>query len=316
MNPPVARVKQKALELGFSHVGVAEAGPLADEAARLREWLARGYQASMAWMERRQDRREDPREILPGARSVIVTATNYFTPHPYPETPGTGKISRYAWGDDYHRIVLERLTRLQDWIEQEFPGERALAYVDTGPLLEKALAARAGIGWQGKHSNVITRDRGSWVFLGEVVTTLPLPADAPAVDHCGSCMLCIDACPTGAIVEPYVVDAARCLSYLTIEHRGEVPAPPPYAGWIFGCDICQDVCPWNTRFASPSHEPGFEPREGNLAPRLEKWQEMSEEEFRDNFAGSPVRRAKWEGLMRNIRIVIAQQIVDRGAHFR
>jgi epoxyqueuosine reductase len=218
-----------------------------------------------------------------------------------------GKVSRYAWGEDYHRVVLRKLNELQAWVEKEFPGERALAYVDTGPLAEKALAVRAGIGWQGKHTNVITTDRGSWVFLGEVVTTLDIPQDVPALDHCGSCTLCIEACPTGAIVEPYVVDSARCLSYLTIEHRGPVNEPPAYEGWIYGCDICQDVCPWNEKFAHPSSEPAFQPRQGNVAPRLEEWEKMTEEGFRERFAGSPIRRAKWEGLLRNVRIVQAQQ---------
>ncbi len=301
------RIKAKALELGCTGVGIARAGELTGEGKRLEEWLSRGYHAGMAWMARNVERRIDPRVVLPGAKSVSALAVNYFTPARHSSAKGAGKISRYAWGDDYHRIVLDRLTRLQDWIEQEFPGERALAYVDTGPLLEKALAARAGIGWQGKHSNVITRDRGSWVFLGEVVTTLDLPPDAPAVDHCGTCTLCIEACPTGAIVEPYLVDATRCLSYLTIEHRGEIPDPPPYDGWIFGCDVCQDVCPWNTSFASPSPEPGFQPRPDNLNPPLDTWEQMSKEEFRAKFAGSPVRRAKWEGLMRNIQIVKGQQ---------
>ncbi len=299
------RVKEKVLSLGFSHAGIAPAGPLEEEAVHLREWLARGYQASMAWMERSS--REDPRRVLSGARSVIVTAMNYYTPVRHQEEAGVGKVSRYAWGEDYHRVVLRKLNELQAWVEKEFPGERALAYVDTGPLAEKALAVRAGIGWQGKHTNVITTDRGSWVFLGEVVTTLDIPQDVPALDHCGSCTLCIEACPTGAIVEPYVVDSARCLSYLTIEHRGPVNQPPAYEGWIYGCDICQDVCPWNEKFAQPSSEPAFQPRQGNVAPRLEEWEKMTEEGFREKFAGSPIRRAKWEGLLRNVRIVQAQQ---------
>jgi epoxyqueuosine reductase len=305
MKGEVERVKEKALALGFSHVGIAGAEPVQEETLRLREWLSRGYQASMGWMERK--RREDPRTILPGARAVIVTAMNYYTPDRHPDEDGVGKVSRYAWGDDYHRVVLARLGELERWVEGEFPGERALAYVDTGPLQEKALAVRAGIGWQGKHTNVITQDRGSWIFLGEVITTLDLPPDTPAADHCGSCTLCIEACPTGAIVAPYLVDAARCLSYLTIEHRGPVADPPPYDGWIYGCDICQDVCPWNDKFSVPSAEPAFRARPGNVAPLLEEWEKLTEEEFEARFAGSPIRRAKREGLVRNVRIVRAQR---------
>jgi epoxyqueuosine reductase len=260
----------------------------------------------MTWMEREPERRSDPRLVLPGARSVVVVAMNYYTPHRHESAHGAGKISRYAWGDDYHDIVGARLASLQRWLEQRVPAAASLTYVDTGPILEKSWAQRAGLGWIGKHANVITPDRGSWVFLGVILTTALLDPDRPATDHCGTCTRCIEACPTDAIVQPGVVDANRCLSYLTIEHRGEITGPitSQFDGWIYGCDVCQDVCPWNMKFARPSPEAGFQPREGQAAPRLTSWAAMTAEEFAARFAGSPIRRAKFAGLLRNISIVL------------
>jgi len=299
-------VKSKALALGFSEVGFTSASMLDEEGSRLQEWISRGYQGTMHWMERRCEERIDPSTLLADARSVIVVAVNYMTPHRHSDESGSGKVSRYAWGDDYHTIVLEKLEALVHWLDTTFPGSRSRAYVDTGPVMEKALAARAGIGWQGKHSNVITREYGSWVFLGEIITTLDLPPDTPAVDHCGTCTLCIEACPTKAIVDAYVVDARRCISYLTIEHRGPVDESlgDQFEGWVFGCDICQDVCPWNLKFSRTSTEQRFEPRESMISPRLEEWSGMTEEEFRLKFDKSPIRRAKWQGLMRNVQIAL------------
>jgi epoxyqueuosine reductase len=299
-----ARVKSEARSLGFSHAGICSAAPDGPANERLKAWLDRGYHASMAWMAARAEERCDPSRVLPGARSIISLAFNYYTPHVHSEAEGTGKVSRYAWGDDYHEVVGERVKRLVRWLTEAFPGELAVWYVDTGPVMEKVWAARAGIGWIGKHTNVITTDTGSWVFLGEIITTLDLPADTPAVDHCGTCALCIEACPTGAIVEPYVVDSNRCLSYLTIEHRG--PVDPSlhgqYESWVFGCDVCQDVCPWNQKFAAETEEGRFHPRPGHLDPPLKEWESMSAAAFASRFAGSPIRRAKHDGLMRNIRI--------------
>jgi epoxyqueuosine reductase len=299
------RVKAKARDLGFSLVGIAAVEPLADEGVRLQEWLRRGYQASMAWMERRTEKRCDPREILAGAKSLVCVAMNYYTPYAQPNDEEHGKISRYAWGEDYHRVLGQRLEELQTWMKSEFPGTHATWYVDTGPVLEKAWAERAGIGWRGKHSNVISRTLGSWIFLGEIITTLSLEPDPPETDHCGTCRLCIDACPTDAIVEPYVVDSGKCLSYLTIEHRTEISGKisGQFDGWIYGCDVCQDVCPWNQKFAEPSVELAFKPREDRVEPKLEEWSRMSREEFAERFRESPIRRTKWEGLMRNIGIV-------------
>lgn len=299
------RIKAFGRGLGFSLIGFTRAVPLEEEGHFLKEWLARGFDATMSWMGRTADKRSDPRRVLEGAKSVIATGYNYYHPISHTNAPDVGKISRYAWGEDYHTIVLKKLEAFAEWLISTHEGCTALAYVDTGPLLEKALAARAGIGWQGKHTNVISQELGSWMFLGEIITTLDLPPDEPAVDHCGTCTLCIDACPTDAIVEPYVVDSGRCLSYLTIEHRGDISGDVrnQFEQWIFGCDICQDVCPWNEKFARPSDEPRFLPRAEHKAPPLQTWSTMTPEEFKARFAGSPVRRAKWEGLMRNIRIV-------------
>jgi len=299
------RIKAKAREIGFTKAGIARAERLDDEAQHLQEWLTRGYQGSMDWMSRKLEKRVDPREILPGASSIIAVAINYYADIPHSQESGVGKISRYAWGDDYHDILRSKLKQLCTWMQAEYPAAATKPYVDTGPVMDKVWAQRAGIGWEGKHTNVITQDVGSWVFLGEVITTLELTPDQPAIDHCGTCTLCLEACPTQAIVEPYVVDSNLCLSYLTIEHRGEINGNvrDQFEGWIYGCDICQDVCPWNHKFAEETDEAGFHPREGNIAPRLEEWKQMNIEEFRTRFKGSPVKRTKLEGLVRNVSIV-------------
>jgi len=306
MSPPATRIKEKALQLGFTKVGIAAAEALDEEAVHLQEWLGRGYHGTMEWMKRNPEKRTDPHIVVPDARSVIAVAMNYYTPTSHNDLPGVGKISRYAWGDDYHEIMTDRLKQLWAWMQQEFPGVEGRYYVDTGPVMDKVWAERAGIGWIAKHSNVITPEFGSWVFLGELITTLELEPDAPATDHCGTCTLCIEACPTGAIVEPYVVDSNRCLSYLTIEHRGEITGDVTgkFGGWIYGCDICQDVCPWNHKFSVATTEGGFVPRPWNVTPDLEEWQDMARDEFNEKFKGSPIKRTKRDGLVRNVKIVL------------
>jgi epoxyqueuosine reductase len=261
----------------------------------------------MKWMESTREKRYDPSQVVPGVRTVIALALNYYTPHQHSSDLTTGKISRYAWGDDYHDIVGKMLGELWSWMQTEFPGIGGRYYVDTGPVMEKVWAQQAGIGWIGKHTNVITQDMGSWVFLATILTTLEIEPDPPATDHCGTCTLCISACPTGAITEPYVVDSNRCISYLTIEHRGPFAANLPLDGWIYGCDVCQDVCPWNERFASESAQIELQPRAENFSPQLEEWAGMSETEFSTRFRGSPIKRAKREGLTRNTRAVLAQR---------
>lgn len=303
-------VKQTARGLGFSKLGIARVEPLSEEKVRLQEWLNRGYHASMAWMARDPEKRSDVRRIVPNAQSVVSLATNYFTPAAHSQDPSVGKISRYAWGDDYHLLLTPRIQELVRCIKSERPDTVAAFYVDTGPVMDKAWAVRAGIGWLGKHTNIITKEYGSWVFLGEIILDQELVYDEPMADFCGSCTACIDACPTGAIVEPYVLDSNRCISYLTIEHRGAVPdeLTSKLDNWIFGCDICQDVCPWN-RFQQPTEEHAFEPRGRNISPDLESLRTISPDEFSERFKHSPVKRTKREGLTRNVNAVIASQKV-------
>ncbi|MBX7218810.1 MAG: tRNA epoxyqueuosine(34) reductase QueG [Blastocatellia bacterium] len=297
------RIKEQALHLGFSKVGIAAVAELTDARARLRQWLDLGYQATMGWMERTFEKRTDPRLVFPEAKSVLVVALNYFTPHQHENGLEAGKISRYAWGDDYHDVLTEKLTLLLDWIRQEHPAANGKICVDAQPAMDKVWAVQGGIGWIGKHSNVITREFGSWVFLGELLLNLDLEPETRLVpDHCGTCTACLDACPTGAIVAPYVVDARRCISFSTIESKSET-AELETAGWIFGCDICQDVCPWS-RFSKTTDETRFEPRPGLVTPNLRELLAESPERFAARFAGSPIKRTKHRGLQRNIKGVL------------
>ncbi|MDX9757845.1 MAG: tRNA epoxyqueuosine(34) reductase QueG [Bacteroidota bacterium] len=303
------RIRREAFRLGFSHVGVARAEALDIEREGLEDWLARGYHAGMEWIARDPARRADPRLVLEGARSVISVAMNYYHPVPHATDPTVARISRYAWGDEYHDLMSGRLAALEEFIQQEKPDARTRRVVDTAPVMDKAWAVRAGIGWLGKNAMVITRDHGSWIFLGEILTTVALAYDTPIEDYCGTCTSCLDACPTQAIVAPAVVDSARCISYLTIEHRGEHPAASreaDFRNWIFGCDICQDVCPWNS-FAQPSAEAAFAPRPENLVIGIEEAAEIRDEEFRARFRKSPVKRAKPDGFRRNARTLLAQR---------
>lgn len=308
-----SEVRARARELGFQKVGIVRAEALTEERARLEEWLARGYHAGMEWMARGVERRADPCELLPGARSVVVVALNYFTPHEHTGERGTGKISRYAWGDDYHDVLGEKLKALLSFVRSLAPDAHGKVCVDAQPAMDKAWAVRAGLGWIGKHTNLITRDQGSWVFLGELVLDVELEYDTARVeDHCGTCTLCIDACPTDAIVEPYVVDSARCISYATIELRDE-ELPRHIArnleGWLYGCDICQDVCPWN-RFEQPATETRFEPRPRSVSPDLEEIAALSHDDYVERFRRSPVKRAKLSGLRRNARALIEAERDD------
>jgi epoxyqueuosine reductase len=299
------RIKEKAAQLGFCGVGIAAAAPLSSEGAKLHEWLDRGFHGTMAWMERTKEKRRDPHLVLPKAQAVISVAYNYYADVRHLVDKSRGKISRYAWGDDYHTIVDDKLDQLQQFIQDAAPGAVCKKYVDTGPVMDKAWAVRAGLGWLGKHTNVITREYGSWVFLGEIITDIDLTPDDPIGDFCGSCTACIDACPTDAIVGPYVLDARRCISYLTIEHKGEIP--PEYharlENWVFGCDVCQDVCPWNN-FQKETQEERFRPRGDNASPSLSELVDLSQEDFAKRFNRSPVKRAKRAGLRRNVLAVL------------
>ncbi|MCS7080264.1 MAG: tRNA epoxyqueuosine(34) reductase QueG [Chloracidobacterium sp.] len=293
------RLKAQALALGFSKVGVARAEPLEAEGRRLADWLARGRHATMGWMARTAEKRMRPELLLPGVKSVVAVALNYDTPPRHTNAPGIAKISRYAWGDDYHDVLTEKLTALLDWVRAERPTAKGYIAVDAQPAMDKAWAVRAGLGWLGKHGNVITREFGSWVFLGELFLDIELEPETETVpDHCGVCTACLEACPTGAIVEPYVVDARRCISFATIESKSETPEMDTH-GWVFGCDVCQDVCPWS-RFRQPTSEPRFAPREGMVAPTFEELNALTPDAFKQRFAGTPVLRAKHRGLKRNI----------------
>lgn len=299
-------IKRMALECGFDRVGVARAQALASEGERLNEWLANGFHGEMVWMQRDPEKRVDPRLIFPPAKSVIVVALNYYTPNEHISGAVGGKLSRYAWGDDYHEIVREKLANLLAKIQSAEPAAEGRICVDTAPVMEKAWAVRAGLGWIGKHTNLITTDLGSWVFIGEILVNLELEYDDAAIlDHCGTCTACIEACPTGAIVEPYVVDSRRCVSYGTIELRTQ-ELPDEIAGgldgWLYGCDVCQDVCPWN-RFQTPTAEKRFKPRKGETSIDPDKILAMSHEEYAERFRHSAIKRAKLAGLKRNAAAV-------------
>jgi epoxyqueuosine reductase len=298
------RIKEKAFELGFAKIGIVPAAPLGHEDEHLRKWLELGFHGKMRWMEREPEKRADPRRLLPSARSVIVTALNYYTPHVHENLPEKGKVSRYAWGDDYHDVTGEKLRALLNEIRALAPEAEGKICVDTAPMMDKAWAVRAGLGWLGKHSNLITKEYGSWVFIGAILTDLELDYETDTVsDHCGTCTACLDACPTQAIVAPFLVDSNRCISYATIELRDpELPAPVAQnlSGWIYGCDICQDVCPWN-RFEQPTSESRFEPRPGNVSAGIDEILELTPEEYSERFRRSAMKRTKLSGLQRNAR---------------
>ncbi len=306
MPPLNYQIKEKAFQIGFHKIGIVRAEPLTEEGECLKEWLGAGFHGEMAWLAREPEKRADPAMLFPQAKTMIVAALNYYTPHEH-ET-SEGKISRYAWGDDYHDIVKEKLRGLLDWIIAKNPEAAGKICVDTAPVMDKAWAVRAGLGWLGKHSNVITTDYGSWVFIGEILLDLELEYDTEIVaDHCGSCTACLDACPTQAIVAPYVVDSRACLSYATIELR-EPEFPPEIEqnleGWFYGCDICQDVCPWN-RFQKPAEETRFEPRNGETAVDPDQILSLSPESYAERFRKSAIKRAKLSGLQRNARALKA-----------
>ncbi len=296
------RLKKEAARLGFDACGIAEAQRLNEEAERLETWLAKGRHASMAYMARNFEKRVDPRKLVPGAKRVISVLCSYWQEAEHAEK--AGKISRYAWGDDYHQVMKGRLYELYAWLESEVKTLSGRAFVDSAPVMDKVWAQRAGMGWIAKNTNLINPQIGSWFFVGSLIVDVPLACDDPFThDHCGSCTRCIDACPTDAIYQPYAVDANRCISYWTIEHRGNSLPEEIVLGqedWIFGCDICQDVCPWN-KFSYSTKESRFLPREGIRDTPLEEWEELDLEAFRKRFKGSAVKRAKYEGFMRNVR---------------
>lgn len=303
-------IKERALAEGFQKVGIVRAEPLDEEAPRLKEWLARGHHGEMSWMARDVAKRLNPLELFPPARSIVVVALNYYTSDQHQENSNTGKVSRYAWGDDYHDILKTKLESLLAWIREQEPETAGKICVDIQPAMDKAWAVRAGLGWLGKHTNVITPEFGSWVFIGELLLNLELEADADRVeDHCGTCTLCIDACPTQAITEPYVVDSNKCISYATIELRApELPEEiqSRLSGWLYGCDICQDVCPWN-RFEQATDETRFSSRPNNVNANLDEILELTPASYAERFRGSAMKRTKLAGLQRNARALLSHQ---------
>lgn len=303
-----AGIKQKARELRFDACGIAPAIDL-PELSFFADWIAGGYAGSMAYLKRTADRRADVRNVMPSAQTVIVTATVYNADQPYSTEcadPSRAQIARYAWGDDYHDIVGERLEALLSWMrEQSLEPFDAHVYVDTGPVQERVYAQHAGIGWIGKNTCVINPELGSWVFLGEIICSLPLDTDAPSLDQCGTCTLCLEACPTQALVAPGILDSNRCISYLTIEHRGEIPDDlrPGLGSRVYGCDVCQEVCPWNGA-APSSSDPAWQPRPAWNLPALADLARLPDEDLRAALRGSAMRRAKPAGLRRNIAIAL------------
>lgn len=300
------QVKARGRELGFDRVGIA-AADASGYRAYFRQWLSEGRHGSMHYLADRLEERTDPRVYLPGAASVICVAKNYHVQLAAAESGGVpGRIARYALGDDYHQHMKRGLHALADWLRQRAPEAQTRCCVDTAPVMEKELAARAGIGWIGKNTCVINPDIGSWVFLGSIVTTLELPSDDPAIDRCGTCRRCIDACPTQAITAPYQLDARRCISYLTIEHRGDIHAElaQKTGEWLYGCDICQDVCPWNRR-APSSDDAAVKPRFVSGALDAREVREWSDEEYRRQLRGSAMKRVKLPMLQRNAQAVMA-----------
>ena len=300
-------VKAQAASLGFDLCGIAAADGF-PELLYLREWLASGYAGEMAWMSRTADRRADVRHVVPGARSVVVTATLYNTDRPYADAlpAEVARISRYAWGDDYHAVIKGRLDALLAWMRAQ-SGDRfdARAYVDTGPVQERVYAQYAGLGWIGKNTCLINAGIGSWLFLGEIICTLPLEPDSEGLEQCGSCTRCLEACPTGALVGPGVLDSNRCLSYLTIELRSQVPEErrPDLGTHVYGCDICQEVCPFNLP-APCSDDPAWQPRAGLDRPRLVDLWRRSDENLSALISGSAMTRAKLVGLRRNLALAL------------
>lgn len=295
-------IKTEAQRLGFLSCGVAKADFLEEEAPRLERWLKQGMHGQMGYMENHFDKRLDPRLLVPGAQSVISLLLNYYPEEQQAED--SYKLSKYAYGEDYHFVIRDKLKALLAFIREEIGEVDGRGFVDSAPVLDKAWAAKSGLGWIGKHSNLLTQKVGSFYFIAELIVDLPLVYDTPVTDHCGSCTACIDACPTQAIIAPYQVDGSKCISYFTIELKEELPneMKGQFDQWMFGCDVCQDVCPWN-RFASPHSEAAFEPHPDLLSMTKKDWEEITEEVFKKVFKKSAVKRTKFSGLTRNIKFL-------------
>ena len=294
-------IKDKATEIGFEKIGITKATATKDEKVRLEKWIKNNHNGSMSWIEKRKDERGNIFNYFKEVKSVISIGVNYYSGYDQDQIKSNSKFSNYAWGEDYHDIIKSKLHTLLNDINANYPDIKGIVCVDTSPIMEKVWAQRAGIGWQGKHTNLITRDYGSWLFLGELLLDVELDYDDEFIDDlCGSCTACIDACPTYALGE-YEIYAEKCISYLTIEHRGEFGQNTELHDWIYGCDICQEVCPWNQKFSQITNEKKFYPKKEILSWQDADWENISENVFRKIFKGSAVKRTKHNGLVRNIK---------------
>ncbi len=302
MNKLSQGIKMKADELGFQKVGITKVEFSSENKLNLDQWISKGFHASMQWIENRKEERANIFNYFPDAVSLISVGMNYFSGNTQDDLKSKFKFSNYAWGEDYHSLIKDRLQILLKWIKNTSEEIEGVACVDTSPIMEKSWAQKAGLGWQGKHTNLISRDYGSWLFLGEIILNIPLDYDKPFIeDLCGSCTACIDACPTNAITS-YQLDSNKCISYRTIEHRGEFDENENNLdGWIYGCDICQEVCPWNEKFSKISPEKSFFPKTEILDWSEKKWMDLDDATFKKLFKGSAVKRTKFSGLQRNIK---------------
>ena len=300
---PTRFLKRKANNLGFLSCGISKAVFLEEEATKLENWLNDGKHGKMKYMENHFDMRLDPRKLVPDAKSVISLSYNYFNEN-LQKDKDAPKISKYAYGSDYHKVIKEKLKILFKELQKEFGDINGRVFIDSAPIMEKAWAAKSGLGWIGKNTNLISQKVGSFYFLAEIIVDLEFEYDSPVTDHCGSCTACIDSCPTGALVKPYEIDASKCISYLTIELKDEIPSEfnGKMDNWAFGCDVCQDVCPWN-RFSRKHNEPLFNPNQEMMKMGKKEWEELTEETFEVIFKNSAVKRTKYKGLKRNISFI-------------
>ena len=301
------KIKSAAKSLGFLSCGISRADFLEQEAPQLEAWLSQGHHGKMSYMEGHFDKRLDPRLLVPGAKSVVSLLLNYHTDQ-LQEDPEAPKIATYAYGKDYHFVIKDKLKELMKFIHQEIGAVDGRVFVDSAPVMDKAWAAKSGLGWIGKNTNLISKKVGSFFFIAELIIDLELEYDLPATDHCGSCTACIDACPTEALIQPYQIDGSKCISYLTIELKESIPSEfqGKMDNWAFGCDVCQTVCPWN-RFATKHEEPAFEPHSELLSLSKKEWEEMTDSVFGKVFKNSAVKRTKYEGLKRNIKFLSQNQ---------
>lgn len=294
-------IKVRAREQGFSKIGLTRAEPLEQEGEYLEQWLRWNYHAGMQWIEQKKDLRKNPLQLFPSAKSILCVALNYYAPIPNRRSVESVKIARYALGVDYHKVLRNKLRALLKEIQTRVPQCEGLVCVDSAPVMEKVWAQRSGLGWIGKNTLLLTREYGSWVFLGVIILSIELEYDLPARTYCGTCRACIDACPTNALVQEYVLDARRCISYLTIEHRGEIPLELARhsQGWIYGCDRCQEVCPWN-KFATPTEEQSFLPKESLLRVSVQEICTWAERDFSAYCVNTPIERCGYERFLRNV----------------